>query len=112
MPHISFCILAQKSENPTSFWEGGTYLNLYMQETLSLLDLLNLINLAISAMLRHRLIAEFTAQKVDQEVSDQFPQLKSISISLQNIVYVISHRLHKIQDHSMPVLVSIKWLRR
>ncbi|XP_019451793.1 PREDICTED: uncharacterized protein LOC109353887 [Lupinus angustifolius] len=188
--HSHFSIFTQKSENPTSFWEGGTYLNLYMQETLTLLDLLNLIKLAISAMVRYRLIAEFTAQKllahseypndaeikceverlegesrqlygvqrwkdidfkmkcspkvkgndlnvmhvanvfrtimavismllfsvmfypvsveVDQKVFDQFPQLKSISTSLKNIVYVLSHRLHQIQDHSRPVLVEYK----
>ncbi|CAL0323389.1 unnamed protein product [Lupinus luteus] len=64
--------------------------------------------MAVISMLLFSVLFYPVSVKVDQEVFDQFPQLKSISTFLKNIVYVLSHRLHKIQDLSVPVLVEYK----
>ncbi|CAL0323390.1 unnamed protein product [Lupinus luteus] len=145
--HSHFCIFTEKSENPTSFWEGahsehpnsaeikreierlegesrqlygiqrwkdidfkvncGPKIKANDSNAMHLANVLKTI-MAVMSMLLFSVLFYPVSVKVDQKVFDQFPQLKSISTSLKNIVYVLSHRLHKIQDLSVPVLVEYK----
>jgi hypothetical protein len=64
--HFQFLEIFQKSEVPM-FWDGGNYLDEYMEESLNILDFCNALRSAISTMDRYRLIVDVAVRRFSDE---------------------------------------------
>ncbi|KAJ6855545.1 hypothetical protein NC651_040258 [Populus alba x Populus x berolinensis] len=64
--HFQFLEIFQKSEVPM-FWDGGNYLDEYMEESLNILDFCNALRSAISTMDRYRLIVDVVVRRFSDE---------------------------------------------